>query len=164
VPSATLDAGDVHADGRAPVAGLIGAAGIVPTKSVGRGDRRGWVRGLCSRGEVSVRRSEYSQAIDYLRQALAVFRQAGDQHGETLTQRTPAEALDAAGQHDAARAELTAALQQAAEAGNTYQQASAHRDLGESHHSNGEKEQAHQHWQQALTLYTRLGAPIGHAL
>jgi Flp pilus assembly protein TadD len=52
-----------------------------------------------------------------------------------------------------------AALRLAAGNGNQYQQASAHRDLAESYHSDGEDEQARRHWRQALDLYRELGAP-----
>ncbi len=38
-------------------------------------------------------------------------------------------------------------------------QASVHSDLAESHHSAGQAMQARLHWQQALHLYTQLGAP-----
>jgi DNA-binding SARP family transcriptional activator/tetratricopeptide (TPR) repeat protein len=110
-------------------------------------------------GEVSLRRGEYQQAIGYLRQALALYRQAGYQHGEIAALRILAEALHQVGQPAAARAELAAALRLAAGTGHTYQQASAHRDLAESHHRAGQDEQARHHWQQALTLYTQLGAP-----
>jgi tetratricopeptide (TPR) repeat protein/DNA-binding XRE family transcriptional regulator len=114
---------------------------------------------LSNLGEVSVLRGEYGQAISYLRQALALFRQAGYQHGEITTLRSLAKALHRAGQPAAACAQLETAIQLAAETGNAYQQASAHRDLAESHHSGGQHEQARHHWQQALTLYTQLGAP-----
>jgi tetratricopeptide (TPR) repeat protein/transcriptional regulator with XRE-family HTH domain len=114
---------------------------------------------LLKLGEVSLRQGEHQQAIGYIRQALAVHREIGNQFGETETLRSLAEALHAAGQPAAARAELAAALLLAAETGNTYQQASAHHDLGESHHCAGQQEQAHHHWQQALALYTQLGAP-----
>ena len=94
---------------------------------------------LFSLGEVRLRGGEYQQAIDLLRSALALFREIGERHGETKTLRGLAQALDGAGQPAAARAELAAALTLATETGNTFQQASGH-------------------WQQALTLYTRLGA------
>jgi tetratricopeptide (TPR) repeat protein len=64
-----------------------------------------------------------------------------------------------AGQTAVARDQLETALRLAAEAGNTYQQASVHRDLAESHHCGGEYELARHHWEQALDLYTQLGAP-----
>lgn len=83
----------------------------------------------------------------------------GNHSGQTQTLRSLAQALHAAGQPAAARAELAAALQLATETGQTYQQAAAHHDLGESHHHAGQQDQAHYHWQQALTLYTQLGAP-----
>ncbi len=114
---------------------------------------------LWSLGEVSVRQGQYRQAISCLRQALALHRQTGYQHGETITLRTLAEALHAVGQPAAARALLAEALRLAADTGNTYQQASTHRDLAESHDTAGQDGQALHHWQQALTLYSQLGAP-----
>jgi Tfp pilus assembly protein PilF len=75
-----------------------------------------------------------------------------------VTLRSLAEALHGVGQSAAARAELAAAIRLAAETGNTYQQASAHRELGEILHSVGQEDQARHHWQQALILYTQLGA------
>jgi DNA-binding SARP family transcriptional activator/tetratricopeptide (TPR) repeat protein len=123
------------------------------------GDRVGVADQLCNLGEVCLRQGEYRQARGYLQQALAQCRETGDQFGEIVTLRNLAEALHKAGQPAAARTELAAALRLAAETGNTYEQASAHRDLAESHHHAGDDEQAHHHWQQALTLYTQLGAP-----
>jgi DNA-binding SARP family transcriptional activator len=119
----------------------------------------GIANGLVNLGEVSLRQAEHQQAIGYLKQALALYRQIGYQHGETMTLRSMAAALHAAGQPAAARAELMAALRLAAETGNTFEQASAHRDLAESHHGAGNLDQALHHWQEALALYTELGAP-----
>jgi DNA-binding SARP family transcriptional activator/tetratricopeptide (TPR) repeat protein len=119
----------------------------------------GVASGLQGLGEVSLHRGEYQRAIGQLRQAIALRRKAGDQHGETTALRTLAEALHGAGQSAAARAELAVALRLAAETGNTHQEASGHRDLAESHHRAGGQEQARHHWEQALILYTQLGAP-----
>jgi hypothetical protein len=58
----------------------------------------------------------------------------------------------------AARTELTTAVGLAAETGNAYQQACAHRELAESHHAAGQDDQACHQWRQALTLYMQLGA------
>lgn len=95
----------------------------------------GVASGLQRLGEVSLHRGDYQQAIGQFRQAIALRREAGDQHGETM------------------------ALRLAAETGYTHQEASGHRDLAESHHRAGEKEQSRHHREQALTLYTQLGAP-----
>jgi DNA-binding SARP family transcriptional activator len=114
---------------------------------------------LLNLGEVSRYQGEYQHAIGYLRQALAMYRTAGGQYGETVTLRSLAGALHGAGETAAARAELAEALRLAAETGNTYQQARAHQDLADSHHAAGQDEQAGQHWRQALTLYTVIGAP-----
>jgi tetratricopeptide (TPR) repeat protein len=118
----------------------------------------GMADALRSMGEVSLRGGEYQRAIGYLRQALEMFRKTGHQHGENKTLRTLAEALHGTGQPALARVELTAALRLSAETGNTYEVASLHRDLAESHHTSGQDEQARQHWEQALTIYTQLGA------
>jgi hypothetical protein len=85
--------------------------------------------------------------------------EASAQPGEIRARRSQAKALHGAGQPAAAQAELETALRLAAETGNTYQQASAHRDLAESHHRAGQEEYARHHRQQALDLYTHLGAP-----
>jgi tetratricopeptide (TPR) repeat protein len=114
---------------------------------------------LFNLGNVSLRRGDFQRAAGHFRQALALFRQASYQHGEIETLRALAGALDRLGQPVAARAELAVALQLAAETGNTDQHASVHCDLAESHHAAGEDEQARHHWQQALALYTELGAP-----
>jgi tetratricopeptide (TPR) repeat protein/transcriptional regulator with XRE-family HTH domain len=114
-------------------------------------------------GDVILRQGDYGRAVDQLRLALAQIRQTGDQHAEILTLRSLAAALHGTGQLAAARAELRTALRLADETSNTYEQAGAHSDLASSHYQAGEDEQARYHWQQALDLYTRVGAPeAGH--
>jgi len=123
------------------------------------GHRAGEAGGLRNLGKVSLCQGEYEQAARYLRQALTLFREAEHQHGETETLLSLGEALHRAHQHAAAaRAELTSALRLAAEA-DSHQEASAHRDLAESHHWTGENEQARRHLQQALRMCAQLGAP-----
>jgi tetratricopeptide (TPR) repeat protein len=114
---------------------------------------------LSDLGDMSLRQGKYEQAIGYLRQAILLFRQSGYQHGESVTLRRLAEALRACGQPAEALDQLTTALRLAAETGNVYEQANAHRDLASSHSAAGQDEQARHHWQQALALYTQLGAP-----
>jgi tetratricopeptide (TPR) repeat protein/transcriptional regulator with XRE-family HTH domain len=114
---------------------------------------------LLNLANVSVRQGEHHKAIGDLRHALALYRQAGYQYGEINTLRTLAEALRGAGQPANVRAELEAALRLATATGSTYQLAGVHRDLAENHVSANLYEQARHHWQQALDLYTRLGAP-----
>jgi DNA-binding SARP family transcriptional activator/Tfp pilus assembly protein PilF len=115
--------------------------------------------GLHSLGEVSLRQGDYQQAVGHLSQALAAYRRNGNQHGEIIALLSRAEGLHGVGQADAGRAELATALRLAADTGNTYHLATAHRDLADSYHCAGQDEQARHHWQQALTLYTQLGAP-----
>jgi hypothetical protein len=52
----------------------------------------------------------------------------------------------------------TAALILATEIGDRYEQAHAHHGLARTHHTSGNLDQAHHHWQ-ALTLYTDPGIP-----
>jgi DNA-binding SARP family transcriptional activator/tetratricopeptide (TPR) repeat protein len=115
--------------------------------------------GLYNLGEVSLRQARFAEAIAYQRQALALHRKNGYLHGEARTLRSLAAALDATGHHAAARAELETAIRLATEAGSTYEHASAESDLAASHHRAGEAERARHHWQLALDLYIRLGAP-----
>ena len=113
---------------------------------------------LCYLGDVCRRQREYQKSTGYLLEALALYRKAGHQHGEITALRSLAAALDGSGQPAAASAELVNAVRLAAETGNTYEQASAHRELAEIRSSAGDEKSARCHWQQALTLYTQLGA------
>jgi tetratricopeptide (TPR) repeat protein len=110
-------------------------------------------------GDVSLRQNQFRQAISYLRQALTSFRGTGYKLGEIETLTMLAEALHGAAQPAAARAELQTALRLASETGNTYKQASVHRELAESHHRAGEDEKSRHHWQHALAIYSQLGVP-----
>jgi hypothetical protein len=66
--------------------------------------------------------------------------------------------MECASRSRPARAELETALSVAAETGNTYEEASAHRDLTESHHSAGDHGKARFHWHAAITRFALLGA------
>jgi tetratricopeptide (TPR) repeat protein/transcriptional regulator with XRE-family HTH domain len=118
----------------------------------------GTCRELNNLGEISLRREEYQQAIGYLEQALALCREAGNLE-ETMTLRKLAAALHGVGQLAAARAKLEDALRLAAETSDTYQHASAHRDLAENYLAADEETRARHHWLEALDLYTELGTP-----
>jgi len=65
----------------------------------------------------------------------------------------------AVGQAEHARAEHAAALALADKIGHTYRQAHAHDGLGRAYRAADRCTEARCHWQQALTLYTELGAP-----
>jgi len=109
-------------------------------------------------GEVYLRRSENDDAARSFRDALTLAWQAGYQHGEVRTLRSLAQALHAAGRSAEARSWLEQALLAAAESGNTYQEAGTHEELAQLLQA-VEGDQARQHWELALDLYTRLGAP-----
>jgi tetratricopeptide (TPR) repeat protein len=113
---------------------------------------------LLNLGRVSLRQGKHQQAISYLRQPLGLFRQTGHKYGGTETLRILAEALNGDDQPGAARGELETALGPAAE---TRQHLPAGKHAPQprrKYHLAGEDEQARHHWQQALTLYTQLGA------
>jgi hypothetical protein len=65
----------------------------------------------------------------------------------------------ATGRPGRARSQHAAALALASRIGETYEQARAHNGLARVHHAGDDRGQACHHWQQALTLYTELGAP-----
>jgi tetratricopeptide (TPR) repeat protein/transcriptional regulator with XRE-family HTH domain len=114
------------------------------------------LRGL---SQVLLRKSDCQQATGYLREALALYEKAADRLGEILALRGLAEALHQSGHPAGARTELQIALRLAAETGNTYQQASTHGDLAENYQCTGESETARHHFNQAIDLYTEVGAP-----
>ena len=47
----------------------------------------------------------------------------------------------------------------ASEIGDQYERARAHNGLARTFHATGDAGQARRHWQQALALFTELGAP-----
>lgn len=101
----------------------------------------------------------HQQAIHPLQQALTLFREIGQQSGEATALNGLGEAHLLAGRHVNGRIQHIAALALASEIGDKHQQARAHDGLGHSYHTTGDSDQAFQHWQEALTLYTVLGVP-----
>ena len=123
------------------------------------GDRYLQACALTGLGEVSHRQGQHAQGAEYHLQALALFQATGARGGEAEALNGAGEALLATGQPAQARTRHTTALTCARETGNRYQQARAHRGLAAACHAAAELDQAHQHWQDALEIYTDLGVP-----
>ena len=122
------------------------------------GHQLGVAEVLTNLGELAARQGDYDLAISHLEQAVLEYRAYGDQFGEIVAPRALGEALHGAKRTAAGRTQIATALRLAVETGNTYQQAGAHHNLAESYADLGDA-QARYHWQQALALYTDLGAP-----
>jgi tetratricopeptide (TPR) repeat protein len=112
-------------------------------------DRAGEAKALAGLADADLRRGSYQQATGQVRRSLALFREIGDRAGEAEALNSLGEVLLATGRFQDARTQHTTALSLATQIADKDQQARAHNGLG----------QARQHWQQALTLYTEIGAP-----
>jgi DNA-binding SARP family transcriptional activator/Tfp pilus assembly protein PilF len=123
------------------------------------GSRSGEGRVFCVLGDLSMDQGRYRQAAEWQRQALAICAVTGDRTGEATALNGLGEALLAAGQAAEAGGRHAAALGLTADSGERYEQARAHRGLARSYHAGGDDGQAGYHWEQALALYTALGAP-----
>jgi tetratricopeptide (TPR) repeat protein len=111
------------------------------------------ISGIC------LRQGHLQEATGHLQAALVLYRETGNRSGEADALNSLGEVLLATGQPGHARIQHTTALGLAGHIGDKYQRARAHDGLGRAHHATGDLDQACHHWQQALTLYTGLGAP-----
>jgi tetratricopeptide (TPR) repeat protein len=112
-------------------------------------------------GEVSLRQGRYQQAVSYLEQALDMSRQIAYPSAEAEVLNLLGELSLAVGQHSQALTRHAAALATARQGSDPYQQARAHDGLARACQATGDQAQARRHWEEALTLYTHLGAPEG---
>jgi len=123
------------------------------------GDRASEADILASLGVVDIRQGRYQQAGDRLRQALAQCRATGDLSRQALALNGLGEVLLATGRSADSRTQHAAALSMAVQVGEKYEQARAHDGLASTYQASGDAARARRHWQQAVTLYTGLGAP-----
>jgi tetratricopeptide (TPR) repeat protein len=123
------------------------------------GHRDGEAEALTTLGDVASRLGRHHEAIGRHRKALALLREIGDQNREAEALNSLGESLLAAGQSVDVCAQHAFALGLATQVGNKYEQARAHYGLARGHHATGEPARAHHCLQQALALFTELGAP-----
>jgi DNA-binding SARP family transcriptional activator len=123
------------------------------------GDRSGEAYALAHLGDVDLRRGTHASAIGYHKQSLSLFIQTGNPGGQAMALNGLGEALLAAGQAEDACLRHSDALRLANQNDDKHDQARAHDGLGRAFHILGDPGQARRHWEQALALYTRLGAP-----
>ena len=123
------------------------------------GDQQGVASTRARLGLVSLRQEEYQHATHQFQQALTVYRQIGDPSGQATALNGLGDVLLATGRPANARIHHAAAARLAVQACDAYEQARAQRGLASAWQASGDPCQAHRHRQQALTLYTFLGAP-----
>jgi tetratricopeptide (TPR) repeat protein/transcriptional regulator with XRE-family HTH domain len=122
-------------------------------------DRQGEADTLARLGLVQLRQGEYKQAASQLREALALSRGIGDPSGQAIALNGLGEVLLADGHPGDARAQHAAAADQAVQAGAKFELARAHDGMANCFWASGSGHEARHHWQEALALYSDLGAP-----
>jgi tetratricopeptide (TPR) repeat protein len=100
----------------------------------------------------------YQQATDLLQNSLDFYRETGDPTGEARALNGLGEILVATNQPEHARARSNAALGLTTRTGSQDEQARAHDGLARTYLT-ADPGLARRHWQEALTIYTSLGAP-----
>ncbi|HEX6522047.1 MAG TPA: BTAD domain-containing putative transcriptional regulator [Streptosporangiaceae bacterium] len=123
------------------------------------GDRSGQATALARLGDVALRVGRCQQAMEYQDRSRMLFREIGDPAGEALALNGLGEALLAVDQPGQASAGHAAALDLASRSGDRFEEARAHDGLGHAYRAAGDNEQAREHWQQALAIYTELSLP-----
>src|SRR5205807_1919678 len=109
-------------------------------------------------GEICNRLGDHAQAGEYHQNALVLYRKTG-LGGEADALNGAGETLLATGRPAQAHARPSAALTLTRQTGDRYQQARARQGLGSACQATGQPDQARQHWQHALDIYTDLGVP-----
>jgi DNA-binding SARP family transcriptional activator/Flp pilus assembly protein TadD len=131
--------------------------GLVMFRAIG--DRSGEGYALTDLGDVDLRRGHYGRAIGHHEQALSLFGETGNPGGQAKALNGLGEAFLEAGRVDEACLRHTDALRLASQIDDKYEQARAHDSLGRGCQILGDPSQGRRHWEQALALYVRLGAP-----
>jgi DNA-binding SARP family transcriptional activator/Tfp pilus assembly protein PilF len=108
---------------------------------------------------VRLQEGSYADAVSCYQEALAVFHESGTVSGEAEALNGLGHAFLAMGRREEARAQHLSALSLAIRVGERREQARAHEGLGRGCADAGEAGEARRHWQEALIIYTDLGAP-----
>jgi DNA-binding SARP family transcriptional activator/tetratricopeptide (TPR) repeat protein len=127
-------------------------------------DRAGEAHALGFLGTLHLRHGRYQDAASHYRQALALCREFGVRSSEAAALNGLGEVLLATGQPGQASAQHAIALDLAGQTGDWFEQARAHSGLAQVHDAVGDADQALRHWEEALRLYTGLGAPEAHQI
>jgi DNA-binding SARP family transcriptional activator/tetratricopeptide (TPR) repeat protein len=123
------------------------------------GNRTGEAHVLANLGIIDLRQGRHPQATSSLQQSLDLFRQTGDRSGQAEALNGLGEVLLATGEPDGARTQHASALDLTTVTGDIYEQARAHHGLARCCHAARDVSLSRRHLNQALTLYTSLGAP-----
>jgi tetratricopeptide (TPR) repeat protein/transcriptional regulator with XRE-family HTH domain len=123
------------------------------------GNRYQEAEALTRIGDVRLRQGSPREACDRLQEALALYQEIGDRSGQADALNSLGEALLGAGQPSRASTQHSAAYDIACDIGDKYQQAHAHDGLARAHHALARPDEARDHWEHALALYTYLGTP-----
>jgi tetratricopeptide (TPR) repeat protein len=123
------------------------------------GNRNGEAHALSNLGVAELRSRRYQPAEGHLRDAWTLFHEINDTAGEAEALNSRGELSLATGDPDQACAQYSAALGLTGPNGDKYEQARAHDGLARCYRAADDPGQAAQHWQEALVLYTHLGAP-----
>jgi tetratricopeptide (TPR) repeat protein/transcriptional regulator with XRE-family HTH domain len=123
------------------------------------GDPLSEAEALTRLGVVERDLGRYQQAADHHELAIALFRHGNDLAGEAEARDGLGELSLAMGQPERALLQHAAARKLAEQTGSLDEQARAHHGLACAHQAAGTDEQAQPHFEEAIRLYSRLGAP-----
>jgi tetratricopeptide (TPR) repeat protein len=126
---------------------------------VRRGERRNSAIALRSIGLIKTELSRFCEATAHLNAALECFTDLGLLLDEAMALNCLGEACHRAGDLETAGRWLFRAVERSRECGSSYEEARAHRMLGQIAADRGDQRRAAYHWEHALSRYARLRAP-----
>jgi tetratricopeptide (TPR) repeat protein len=121
------------------------------------GDTRGVARDHSTIGEVESLSGRHSEAMTHLLTGLGMVAGTGD-HYELMIRRLLGQAALRAGDGQAARSHLDAALDLLREAGTVFEEGTVREALADLAEGEGDLASAHDHYARAEAVYTKLGA------
>jgi tetratricopeptide (TPR) repeat protein len=119
----------------------------------------GEARALNAVGWCQALLGDYQEALDYLGQALQLYRELGEQLGESTALDSLGLTHHRLGDYAEAVRCYSRAADLRAEVGNRYRQAETLSRLGDTHESAGDREAARDAWLRALTILDDLRHP-----
>jgi DNA-binding SARP family transcriptional activator/tetratricopeptide (TPR) repeat protein len=128
------------------------------------GNRTGEADALDGLGIAHLRFGHQTTAWGFHQQAVAIYRELGNRTGEASAHNGLGATCHATGRFHEAISHHNSALRLAIDVGVRHEQARAISGLGDAHLALGDNATARRQWQEALSLYSELGAPEGDAL